>query len=259
MSMPKEEVINSILMAQAELTKALLELKDIPGLERQTIDFATHALSNFLTVTDGTCELLLKALEDYPDPQIRIWLEGLQQATGLMSRIVIGLAQREKVDFQGLKFEKVNLPLLAQRVCNYYTQRLESANIRLSFESLTEYPFVRADRVAVAAVMDNLLSNAVKYSPPGTQITVTINEEAEGLVCAVQDQGPGLSRVDQARLFQKGHRLSTEPQEGKISQGSGLLVAKALVDLLQGEIWCESELSKGASFKFRLPLWEGEG
>ena len=140
--MPKEEVINSIVMAQAELTKALLELKDIPGLERQAIDFATHALSNFLTVTDGTCELLLKALEDHPDPQIRIWLEGLQQATGLMSRIVNGLAEREKVDFQGLRFEKVNLPLLVQRACNYYTQRLASANIRLSFESLTEYPFV---------------------------------------------------------------------------------------------------------------------
>jgi signal transduction histidine kinase len=75
------------------------------------------------------------------------------------------------VDFHGLKFDKVNLPLLVQRVCEYYKQRMEKANIRLSLESQAQYPFVRTDRVAVAAVMDNLLSNAVKYSPAGAKIT----------------------------------------------------------------------------------------
>ena len=85
--MPKEEVINSIVMAQAELTKALLELQDVPGLERKAVEFATQALSNFLTVTDGTCKLLLMALEDHPDPQIKIYVEGLQQAAELMTAL----------------------------------------------------------------------------------------------------------------------------------------------------------------------------
>jgi signal transduction histidine kinase len=87
---------------------------------------------------------------------------------------------------------------------------------------------------------------------------LTIGEEAEALVCAVQDQGPGLSLVDQCRLFQKGVRLSGTSKEEEISPGVGLMVAKTLVDLLQGEIWCESEPGQGASFKFRLPIWEGE-
>ncbi len=256
--MSKEKVINSIVTAQAELNKALIDLKEIPNLDPKAINFATHAISNFLTVIDGTCQLLLATLAEHPDPQIRIWLEGLQQATSLMNNIVAELTHHTNIKSTGslLKFEKVDLPRLVQRACEYYQQRAGSANLRIFFESDTKQPFVRTDRVAVAAVMDNLLSNAVKFSPSGKQITVTVSEEAGSLVCSVKDEGPGLSLVDQAQLFQRGRRLSSVPKEKETSQGYGLSVAKALIELLQGEIWCESKLGNGAIFKFRLPVWQ---
>ena len=74
------------------------------------------------------------------------------------------------------------------------------------------------------------------------------------LVCTVQDEGPGLSPEEQGKLFQRGVRLSPAPTGGEPSNGYGLAVAKELVEKLEGEIWCESQQGKSASFNFRLPV-----
>ena len=108
--------------------------------------------------------------------------------------------------------------------------------------------------MAVAAVMDNLLSNAVKYSDHGRKILVSIYRDADAIKCSVLDGGPGLSAEDQARLFQKGITLSSVPTGNEPATGYGLAVAKELIDLQGGTIWCESQIGQGACFSFRLPV-----
>ena len=121
-----------------------------------------------------------------------------------------------------------------------------------------DVPLVRADRVAVAAVLDNLLSIAVKYSPHGKRIWVQVRAEKTSAVCSVQDEGPGLSQEEQARLFQRGVRLSPVPTGGEPSAGYGLAVAKELTEKLGGEIWCVSTPGQGACFSLRLPIYQEE-
>jgi signal transduction histidine kinase len=75
-------------------------------------------------------------------------------------------------------------------------------------------------------------------------------------VCEVRDNGPGLSPADQARLFQRGVRLTPTPTGGEPSSGYGLAVAKELVEKLGGKIWCESVLGLGCCFSFRLPAYQ---
>src|SRR5262249_33728811 len=77
--------------------------------------------------------------------------------------------------------------------------------------------------------------------------------EQTGVVCSVLDEGPGLSPEDQARLFQRGVRLTPQPTGGETSAGYGLAVAADLIGKLGGAIWCESILGRGAWFAFRLP------
>jgi signal transduction histidine kinase len=102
--------------------------------------------------------------------------------------------------------------------------------------------------------LDTRLSNAVKYSPPGKRVWVRLRAEADGVVCGVQDEGPGLTATDQAKLFQRGVTLSATPTGGEPSTGFGLAVARELVGQLGGSIWCESRPGQGACFSFRLPL-----
>ena len=110
--------------------------------------------------------------------------------------------------------------------------------------------------MAVAVALDNLLSNALKFSENGKQIWVQVHAEQENIVCTVRDEGPGLSVEDQARLFQRGVRLSNSPTGDELTLGFGLSIAKDLVERLGGSIWCESHSGHGTSFHIRLPAFK---
>jgi signal transduction histidine kinase len=252
---PKDQVAADIIQARAHIERALEELKRLPAFDASSVAFAAHVLNNFLTVTGGAVELLMGALADHPDGQVRTWLEALQQSNNLMSQTVAQLMGVSIRNGHRLQPEKVDFPLMAQRCCNYYQRIADHKRIPITFESTAEPPFVLADRVALAAVLDNLLSNAVKYSSPEQVIRVRVESEPGYLICHVRDEGPGLSAADRSRLFQRGVRLSAVPTGGEPSSGYGLAVAKELMDHLGGQIWCESELGKGACFSIRVPIY----
>jgi signal transduction histidine kinase len=254
----KEKIESAIVKARAELEEALFELEKLPAFSQSSIFFAAHALNNYLTVTGGTIELLSLSLADHPDPQVHIWLQALQQATTLMTYTVSQLMNPSAIRDAKLRCEKVDLPVMVKRFCLYYDRLAAQKQIRCLSESTVDVPSVWTDRVVTAAVLENLFSNAVKYSPPGTRIRVQVSADRDGVVCTVRDEGPGLSKEDQAKLFQPGARLTPKPTGGEVSTGYGLAVAKEFIERLGGTIWCESELGKGACFSFRLPLYQEE-
>lgn len=254
----KGHVAAAIAKAQSNLDEALTELGKLPAFDPGSMAFAAHALGNYLTVTNGTIELILLKLADYPDPQVRIWLEGAQHATNLMTRIVSEMINASAPAEPALRYESFDLSLLIQRACSYYQRVADWKSIRLSFDEESDGPPIWSDRVVVAAVLDNLLSNAIKFSPAGKEIRVRSRHDQAGVTCSVQDEGPGLSPEDQARLFQRGARLTPKPTGNESSTGYGLAVAKDLVVRLGGTIWCESTLGNGATFSFRLPGHQGQ-
>jgi signal transduction histidine kinase len=254
----KEEIITSLQAAQAELEKALGNLAQLPAFDASRVQFAAHTLSNYLTVIAGGIELLQMHLNDHPDEQTHRWLGSLRHATTLMTHTVLELMNAPAAEREQFLWEKVDLPTLVQRACDHYRRVADRKQIAISVEADVSSPFVWADRVAVAAVLDNLLSNAVKFSSPQQRIWVRVTAEPAHLVCTVQDEGPGLSVEEQTRLFQRGVRLSPVPTGGEPSSGYGLAVAKELIEKLNGEIWCESRPGQGASFAFRLPIYVEE-
>jgi signal transduction histidine kinase len=253
----KQQVIESIVQAHDRLEAALSDLERLPAFDPSSVPFAAHALSNFLSVAEGTVELLQQSLRDNPDPKIARWLEGLRHATALMTHTVTQLANNVPIGELKFRFEKIDLSQLVHRACEYYQRLALRKSIRLLIEDQADLPLVWADRVAVAAVMDNLLSNAVKYSPMGKSVTVALWKLEGNAVCSVRDKGPGISSSDQERLFQRGVQLAAVPTGGESSSGYGLAVVKEIIEQLGGKIWVESTIGQGASFSFSLPRPQG--
>jgi len=83
-------------------------------------------------------------------------------------------------------------------------------------------------------------------------VLVRLRTDEAWLYVEVQDEGPGLSAADHARVFGKFQQLSARPTGGETSSGLGLSIVKKYVELMQGKVWCESE--KGATFIVQLPL-----
>jgi len=102
-------------------------------------------------------------------------------------------------------------------------------------------------------VLENLVSIAVKYSPPGKNIFVRLKQPPSLARIEVQDEGPGLSAEDQKKLFGKFARLSAKPTGGEHSTGLGLSIVKKMVEAMDGKVWRESELGRGATFIVEFP------
>jgi signal transduction histidine kinase len=134
--------------------------------------------------------------------------------------------------------------------------------IELHVSLPADLPLVMGDQRRLIQVMTNLLSNACKYSPAGSHVYITVTahlEQGNGrqaglLTCEVRDTGYGIAEADQERLFTKFFRSADENIRQSSGTGLGLSITKGIIDLHDGEIHCESEVGKGTSFIFTIPL-----
>jgi signal transduction histidine kinase len=260
----KHQVMEALESARSNLDLAIADLEILPDIDAETVGYTGHKLKNYLNVAGAAVELLRVYLAGHPDEQVHIWIEGLQHAVHLMkhetSRLMFSASGTEPE----FKLEKVDMALMAFRGCNFYRHRAAWKKIQINSELQADGCFALTDRVAVAVALDNLMSNALKFSQQGKQIWVSVRAEQDHILCTVRDEGPGLSAEEQARLFQKGVRLSNAPTGGEASSGYGLVIAKDMVEKLGGSIRCESRPGHGAAFHIQLPrfrekaLSEGE-
>jgi signal transduction histidine kinase len=249
----KEHVAAAIEAARADLEQALQHLQQVPTLDWSAFRYGMHTLGNYLNIASAEIQLLNMALKEHPDPEVQGFLSGLDRMMDLLAYLTRHLTAASADSAVPLLREQVNLALLAERACAFYQPSAAKKRIEIIFEAPGPTVLVDADRVAVATVLDNLLSNAVKFSPPGKRIRVSVKTEPGQAVCAVQDEGPGLSVEDQARLFRKGERLGPVPTGGEPSMGYGLAISRDLVERMGGTICCESQPGQGATFSFSLP------
>lgn len=247
----KTRAAASITQARIELDRALLEMDAIRTLDPALIGAVAHALSNYISVTAATVEMLQLTLKDYQDAEVATWLDGIRHAADLMQHSVGRLVSASTPHDFPLKLEHVDLRVLMERGCEYYRRRATPRGVTITVQSIARVPLVWGDRVAIAVVADNLLANAVKVSPPHSTIAVQLMAEAGYAICTVRDAGPGLNADEQQQLFHKDMLVrAANPDSGA---GFGLAIAHEFVRRMDGELWCESEPDNGARFSFKLP------
>ncbi len=111
------------------------------------------------------------------------------------------------------------------------------------------------DLFTVRQIVDNLMSNAVKFSPLGSQITARVHPQGKGLCIDIEDEGPGFSNSDLARIFQDYTRLSARPTGGESSTGLGLAIAKRGADRMGAELTIDNRANgQGSIARLKLPL-----
>jgi signal transduction histidine kinase len=251
----KIRVTDSIEDAQAALERALAELDAIPTFNPAIVGFVAHALHSYTAATSATVELLQHALADNPNPEIKVWLDGIHHAADLTQHTIGRLLHASAPNDFPLRAGYVNLPVLMDRVCRYYRRIAEAQQVNIVCVAVGQVPLVWADRVAVAVVADNLMSNAVKVSSAGSTVYVHIKPQGDNVVCSVRDAGPGLSREQREQLLKRIAPAARPPATDQTG-GYGLALAYEFIELMHGTLWCDSEPGHGATFSFLLPARE---
>ena len=238
------------------LKRACDELKQLAEDRDELLGILTHDLKNHLGGIDMSAQLLRDRTEAVADPKLRLMAENISQSSGQMLAFVKEFLANASADHGlTLRTEPVNLSDAAVRAVQQHQDAAKRKQLCLKVVlPPSDGVAVQADSAALSQVLDNLLSNAIKFSPAGRQIRLTVRPPGARFVeCQVQDEGPGFSETDKARMFRRYGRLSARPTAGEPSTGLGLSIVKKLVLAMQGELACDSTTGNGATFAFRLP------
>jgi two-component system phosphate regulon sensor histidine kinase PhoR len=139
------------------------------------------------------------------------------------------------------------------------SQSIEHANKEVSIQ----YNFIgnnktQVDALHITNVILNLLDNAVKYSGAQAKIEIEVIEQDQTILIKVKDNGPGITKEEQERIFDKFYRVHTGNIHNIKGFGLGLAYVKSIVEAHNGEIGVISEISKGSTFWFTLPIIRNE-
>lgn len=151
--------------------------------------------------------------------------------------------------------EALNIPTVANLALNVIRPLAEESRKHLKITMPENLPQTRGDSQRIHQVLLNLLSNAVKYSDPGDTITLKSWVEDNEIITSVSDTGPGIAPDQLDKLFKKFSRLASNENKAT-GTGLGLVITRQIVEAHQGRIWVESELGKGTTFLFALPIME---
>jgi two-component system phosphate regulon sensor histidine kinase PhoR len=227
--------------------------RQIESMRRDFISNVSHELRTPLAALKALTETLQAgALED--PPAARRFLEQMETEVDSLSLMV-----NELLELSRIESGRVPLNLAPTRpfdIVNPAYERLrlqaERAGLSLMLECPTDLPSVMADAVRIQQVLVNLLHNAIKFTPSGGQVTVCATQQGQAVRFDVTDTGIGIDADDLPRIFERFYKV--DRSRATSGTGLGLAIARHLVEAHGGYIWVESEVGKGTTFYFTIPL-----
>lgn len=216
-----------------------------------------------MTSINGYTDLLLNESAGILGAMQRQFLQRVKANTERMSGMLSDLIRVTAVDTEHIELtpEPVDIVEIIQEAIMGTAAQCREHNITIRVDAADHLRPVRADRDSLYQIMSHLLSNACLCSQPGADVLVTahIKPEAEDyIIVSVTDTGGGIELADRRRVFSRRYRADNPLVEGLGDTGIGLSIAKALVEAHGGRIWVESEMGRGSTFSFLLPIAQAE-
>jgi two-component sensor histidine kinase len=244
------------LAAIVEKGRLYQELIELNELKNRFLGMAAHDLRNPIAAVKGLSGIMLEGyLGDLADEQKEV-LQKMDDACESMLALINDL-----LDVSAIESGKLTLDLEPVDLHEYLTEVYEtnkilarSKSIEIKMELPEELPRVRMDKNRISQVINNLITNAIKFSHSKTTITLGARKENDTVAIAVTDQGQGIPEEEISKVFSEFGRVSVQPTAGEKSTGLGLAIVKRMVEAHDGGISVTSEVGKGSTFEFTLPL-----
>ena len=235
----------------------VLLVRDITAeheLEESKSDFLStisHELRTPLTTIKGSLQVLSRPNASANSEIGKQMVEIMKRGSDRLERLVMNLlavSQMEAGDVQVYPDEVALEDLVRSRIASVLPDHPQVEVV------MEEDIAVRADRERLAQVIEHLLDNARKFGPESGTIMVEMTKENGYAVLSVSDEGPGIPKIDQERIFDRfvrlGHVLTRETQ----GPGVGLFIVKRSIEAMSGSVEVESDPGQGTTFHLRIPL-----
>jgi signal transduction histidine kinase len=242
----------AIALYERRVHAVLERLRELDRLKNEFIAIVSHELRTpVASVYGATMTLQQRELDERRrDSLLSVIFTESARLARLVEQVV--WASRFEAGHTRLRLESCEPLGLAEEVIKAARLHLP-ATLSIELSASAPPPAAIADPERVRQVLVNLLDNAVKFSPEGGRIEVAIGRSDGFVRFAVIDEGIGIPPQEQARIFEKFHRLDPNLTRGVGGTGLGLYICQELVRQMNGRIWVDSRENEGSTFVFELP------
>ncbi|MBI2578061.1 MAG: GAF domain-containing protein [Candidatus Wildermuthbacteria bacterium] len=231
--------------------------KQIERLKTEFVSLAAHQLRTPLSAIKWTLRMLLDGDVGAISKEQKEFLDRTYTSNERMIMLINDLLDVTRIE-EGRYLYKpsfVQLEAIVENAVRMYKEEAEKKKITLSFENPKErLPHVLVDAEKIMLAVQNLIDNAIRYTASGGKIRVGLETKQGKMQVFVSDNGVGIPADEQKRIFQKFFRASNVRTLDTEGSGLGLYIIKNIVEAHGGTVWFDSEVQKGTTFYFTLPM-----
>ena len=245
-----EELLGRV-RTHIELKQSRDALKRIASDRQQMADTIAHDLRNYFANVLFAADMLRDP--DLPQETRLRLVESIRQSGDSGMLFLQAVLEHQSQEAQSVALARLESRRLLEDVAALLEPQARAKSIAIDIRA-HEPVVVMAQEAGAIHVLQNLLSNAIKYSPPQSEVMLQAIVYGRCGRLSVMDRGPGVSKSDQPRLFQRYVRLSAQPTQGESSTGLGLALAKQRARTMGGDLWHDEREGGGSIFTLELPL-----
>lgn len=245
-----------IISAFIVTVRTLFNQKKISEIKSDFINNMTHELKTPLATISLAIDALTNEKVIHDAEKVKIYSSMIKEENKRMNKQVEKILQAARLEREEIKLtlQKLDAHQIINKVADNLALQIQERNGTLTLRLNATNPMIDADEVHFSNIIFNLLDNAMKYSAGAPHIELETFSHGNGMISIkVKDNGIGMDKETQARIFEKFYRAHTGNLHNVKGFGLGLSYVKAIVDAHEGRIKVESAPGKGSAFTITLP------
>ncbi len=247
-----EGVLSGVLMVLQDVT----QFRELDHMKSDFIATLSHEFRTPLTSINMSVDILNQEILGPLNERQKELINSTKEDCYRLTKLARELLQLSKLESGKIELKNEELDVAGVIAFSLQPLQLQFAEkgIRLTVVASPDLPRIVADEQQISWVISNLATNALKHTDAGGQVTVRASAENDALMIGVEDTGHGIAPENLDKIFDKFVQVKHTADQTPGSVGLGLAIAKEIVELYGGKIWAASEVGRGSTFSFTLPL-----
>ena len=234
-----------------KLEKEIEKERNLENMRKDFVTSVSHDLKTPIGIISGYAEGLKDDI--VTGENRRIYLDTIIDEANKMNALLNSMLELSRLenDTISLSLESFNIVRLLRGMLKKLSLELTNKNIKVIYENMPSYAYVKGDILKIEQVIQNLITNGIKYSPNGSTITVSIIDNDDNYTISVENSGVHIPEQELENIYAKFYRLDKSGDRTKKSYGLGLAIVKRILDLHES-VYSISNSDNGVLFKFTL-------
>ncbi|MDT7808220.1 MAG: hypothetical protein QOJ70_2033 [Acidobacteriota bacterium] len=251
-----ERLNDKLEESNRELNQANAQLRELSAMKEEFLALTTHDLRSPLTVISGVINFFTSGRLGDMTPEQKNMVSMMERNTQNLIELVNDLLDASKLESgtMRLDFSTIDLRALVDELREQMQPLAAEKDIALEEGLPAEIPPLRADRAKLRRVLVNLISNALKFTPRSGRVVLSAAPEGDAVRVSVTDTGVGIAPDDLRDIFDKYAQARSRATRSEKGTGLGLYITRQLVELHGGRIEVQSEVGRGSTFSFTIPV-----